>query len=590
MEAPRPPPEPEPSPEQPGATLGDEPLVSVVVPMYQVEAYLTECLDSLVAQSYENLEVVLVDDGSTDRTAEIARGFVERDPRFRLVQKPNGGLGAARNTGLAECTGDLVAFLDSDDSLPPDAYRRMVRTLTESGSDFVVGAHYRQRPDGELVQRAWVKQLHAQRRLGVTLDEVPEALANVFAWTKMFRRDFLERIGLRFPEGVRYEDQVPITRAYLEARAFDIIPTTVYQWRKREDLSSITQQKGQASDLHDRLAAKREIAAMLPGLASAEVVRSWYTKVFRFDVMPYLRAAEGADESYWEVLHQDLTALYDAAPPGVLDDLELRYRLAVFLAARGHRTALARLLDYAPLPTSNYPVELRDGSLHARLDFLDGDDAVPADLLRLRPVDLPASTLLRALDWSDPGRLTVRGLAFLRHVDPGLHDVETTLALRRPKGGEPVVAAVRVLPDPDGNVEAGRLHEDHTDSTFEAGLDLHELVRLSGDQAKTTWHAEVSLAALGHRASDRFLELAEHGSALTTRAQVVDGALVTGAWSEIHGLTLVMRAASPPCAPPATTTASSSWTCWSRPAARSSGSGAARPRSPRSCSPGPATR
>jgi CDP-glycerol glycerophosphotransferase len=516
-------------------------LVSVVVPMYQVEAYLERCLDSVVAQSYQNLEVVLVDDGSTDRTAEIARGYVERDPRFRLVQRPNGGLGAARNTGLAACTGELLAFLDSDDSLPPDAYRKMVRTLVESGSDFVVGAHYRDEVGGTLVQRAWVKQLHAHRRIGVTLDDVPDVLANVFAWTKMFRRDFVERIGLRFPVGVRYEDQVPITRAYLEARAFDVIPATVYHWRKREDLSSITQQKGQLADLQDRLAAKREIAALLQAKASTKVVEGWYAKVFRFDVMPYLRAAGKADDHYWAVLHEHVAALCAAAPARVWDEVELRFRVAVHLAVTGQRPGLAALLGYAPLPSSNFRVESEGGALYARLDVLDGVADVPPGLLRLRPVDMAARTLLRALDWSVPARLGVRGLAFIRHVDPEVHEVRTTLTLRPAKGSDPVAGEVRTLPDPEGNVDAGRVNEDHTNSSFEAAVDLCELVRLSGNQARTTWHAEVSLAALGHRATDRFLELAEHGSALATRAQVVDGALVTGSWSEIHGLSLVVR-------------------------------------------------
>ncbi len=533
---------PPPPAEAPSPQLAPEPKLSVVVPMYQVEAYLEECLDSVIAQRYDNLEVVLVDDGSTDGTFEIARRYVERDPRFRMVRQPNAGLGAARNTGLAECTGDLVAFVDSDDSLPAGAYRKMVRTLVESGSDFVVGAHYREEAGSTLVQRPWVKQLHATRRLGVTVDEVPTVLANVFAWTKVFRRDFVERIGLRFPEGVRYEDQVPITRAYLQARAFDIIPATVYYWRQRDDGSSITQQKGQASDLHDRLRTKREIAGLLPELASPEVTRHWYAKVFRIDLMPYFRAAARADDEYWRVLAEDVAALHDAAPADVWDDVELRYRLAALLAVRGDRGALARLLDYEHLRASNFPVRCEGKELYADLDFLAEEGvALPPDLLRLREVDLPVRPLLQELDWRSDGVLSLRGLAFLRHVDPGRHQVRTEVALRRPKGGPSVAAAVRPDPDPGANVAAGRVHEDHAASRFLATVDLHELVRTTGEQRKATWDAEVSVAALGHHVTERFLEVADHGSALATRAQLVDGALVTGGWSDTKGLSLSVR-------------------------------------------------
>jgi CDP-glycerol glycerophosphotransferase len=91
------------------------PLISVVVPMYNVERYLTDCLESLAQQTFTDLEVILVDDGSPDSCADMARAFAARDPRFRLVQQPNGGLGNARNTGADHATGDYLTFVDSDD-------------------------------------------------------------------------------------------------------------------------------------------------------------------------------------------------------------------------------------------------------------------------------------------------------------------------------------------------------------------------------------------------------------------------------------------------------------------------------------------
>ena len=127
-------------PEDEVVPLARNPLVSVVVPVYQVEDYLAECLDSLLQQAYRRLEIVVVDDGSTDRSAQIARAYADRDERIVMVRQDNAGLGAARNTGLDHCTGDLVTFVDSDDLVPPAAFLRMVRTLEQSGSDFVVGA------------------------------------------------------------------------------------------------------------------------------------------------------------------------------------------------------------------------------------------------------------------------------------------------------------------------------------------------------------------------------------------------------------------------------------------------------------------
>ena len=113
--------------------------VSVVVPIYNVAPYLETCLQSIAAQTLRDIEVVMVEDGSTDESPSIAEAFSERDPRFRLVRQANAGLGAARNTGIEHATGEFLVFADSDDAVPRDAYELMLSTLAETGSDFVTG-------------------------------------------------------------------------------------------------------------------------------------------------------------------------------------------------------------------------------------------------------------------------------------------------------------------------------------------------------------------------------------------------------------------------------------------------------------------
>src|SRR5919199_4012680 len=102
------------------------PRISVVVPIYNVEPYLATCLQSLVDQRFTDFEVVVVDDGSTDGSRAIAEEFAARDERLRIVEQPNGGLGKARNTGAEHATGEFLAFVDSDDVLPPYAYNILV--------------------------------------------------------------------------------------------------------------------------------------------------------------------------------------------------------------------------------------------------------------------------------------------------------------------------------------------------------------------------------------------------------------------------------------------------------------------------------
>ena len=120
------------------------PRISVVLPVYDVAPYLETCLRSLAAQTVgDELEVIVVDDGSRDGSDEIAERFAATDARFRMVRQENAGLGAARNTGIGLARGEFLAFADSDDAVPPDAYETLVTALDESGSDFASGNVFR---------------------------------------------------------------------------------------------------------------------------------------------------------------------------------------------------------------------------------------------------------------------------------------------------------------------------------------------------------------------------------------------------------------------------------------------------------------
>ena len=113
----------------------DTPLISVIVPVYKVEQYLDRCVQSIVDQTYPNLEIILVDDGSPDRCGAMCDGWAEKDSRIRVIHKENGGLSDARNAGLAVATGEYTGFIDSDDHIAPDMYRRLLERMTADGSD-----------------------------------------------------------------------------------------------------------------------------------------------------------------------------------------------------------------------------------------------------------------------------------------------------------------------------------------------------------------------------------------------------------------------------------------------------------------------
>src|SRR6478752_1065470 len=236
------------------------PRLSVVVPVYDVEAFLPECLASLARQTYSDLEVVIVDDGSTDGSAAIAERFAARDPRFRVVSQPNGGLSRARNTGIAAATGEFLAFADSDDLLPPDAYERLLGSLDRTGSDFATG-NVQRLTAGVITQAGFLRRTFARDRPATHITNFRPLLADRIAWNKVFRRGFWDEHGLRFPDGRVHEDIPVMLPAHFMARAVDVLADPVYLYRIREagDLS-ITERRADMKTLHDRLAAVEHVS------------------------------------------------------------------------------------------------------------------------------------------------------------------------------------------------------------------------------------------------------------------------------------------------------------------------------------------
>lgn len=349
----------------------------MIVPVYDVEEYLAECLDSLLAQTYPGLEIVVVDDGSTDGSHAIAASYARRHRRISLVRTDNHGLGAARNTGVAHARGDYLGFLDSDDTMLPDAIERLVGALEESGSDFAVGSVLRWFEDGREEPIGWMRPLHRERRLRTTLEQDPRIMRDVFAWNKLFRRTFWERNGLAWAEGIRYEDQPCTIRAYLLADAFDVLVRPVVRYRQRP--GSISQQRHLVDDLRDRLVSKRLGTDFVLAHASEPVRRTWFTVGLCGDMPGYLRVLPDASEEFWEVLVEGVRSLWSHGWRLCDGMMPAAWRVAGFLVQERRREDAVRVVSaYLPHEASPLKVE-RDGETYVDLPLL-GDPSVPQDL------------------------------------------------------------------------------------------------------------------------------------------------------------------------------------------------------------------
>jgi glycosyltransferase involved in cell wall biosynthesis len=321
------------------------PLVGVVVPAFGVEQWLPRCLESLTTQRHRTWTAVVVDDGSPDRSGEIAEEFAAQDDRIRVVHTENRGLGAARNEGLRHLDTDYVAFLDSDDMLPPNAYSDMVSRLEASGSDFVA-ASFQLWDDGKVSEPRWMHRLHREPRIGISAEEHPEILGDVFAWDKLFRRTFWDAAGLLWPEGIHYEDQPCTTAAYLRG-TFDVVPDHVYLWRIRSDGTSITQQRASVADLADRLESKRQSLALVRTEGGPDVQQIFLDRVLAGDLWRYFLELPQADDEWWGLLRAGIEELWGERSL-VSSGLTPVHRLIGWLVQHDRRdeaTAVAAYLD-----------------------------------------------------------------------------------------------------------------------------------------------------------------------------------------------------------------------------------------------------
>ena len=215
--------------------------ISVIVPVYNVEQFLRECIESIRNQTYKNIEIILVDDGSTDNSGKICDEYISKDSRIKVIHKENGGLSSARNTGLDNATGDYVMFSDSDDLFLPDSCQVMIDEMERTNSDYVVGNYQNCNEDGTLWDNPVFDQTkYVNFRLSIKDYKHSFFTMNSSVCNKIFRMSFLNKINIRFIEGVPAEDAIFSTYCFIKSKKVYYIPDVMYLYRQRSADSSIS--------------------------------------------------------------------------------------------------------------------------------------------------------------------------------------------------------------------------------------------------------------------------------------------------------------------------------------------------------------
>lgn len=215
-------------------------MVSVIVPVYNVQDYLPKCIDSIINQTYKNLEIILVDDGSTDSSGIICEKYERKDNRIRVIHQANAGLSSARNAGLDIAKGDFISFVDSDDYIHKDMLAAMVKKSTEVQADIAICNYYFVDSKGKIIEH----DSTIQNETVVSQDRIMELLSkgwlpSVMSCSKLYKRSIFN--NLRFPVGRIHEDDFLAHKIMAHAEKILLIPNFFYYYLQRE--GSISKEK-----------------------------------------------------------------------------------------------------------------------------------------------------------------------------------------------------------------------------------------------------------------------------------------------------------------------------------------------------------
>jgi glycosyltransferase involved in cell wall biosynthesis len=207
--------------------------ISVIVPIYNIEQYLGECIQSIVNQTYTNLEILLVDDESPDKCGAIVDEWALKDSRIRALHKKNGGLGDSRNFGFANSTGELIAFIDGDDYIDETYFEKLYKALKQNDSDIAGCRFFRNNTDGKGLRYPDPDEAY---RFTATTEQFMERVYNNFgvfcvAWGKLYKREIIEKD--MYPIVKCAEDAMVIRKIAYKCRKISYIPDPLYMYRDR---------------------------------------------------------------------------------------------------------------------------------------------------------------------------------------------------------------------------------------------------------------------------------------------------------------------------------------------------------------------
>ena len=299
------------------------PLVSVIVPVYNVEQYLGYCLDSIINQTYTKLEILLIDDAATDRSAEICRQYQMKDPRIVLLHhEKNLGLSEARNTGLNHCQGDYITFVDSDDMIHPRLIEALLLQMEKSDADLIYGGwRHCAEEDRGTYQEIDLSNLYTEEMDNHQMMKTLFSLdVGVAVWGILYTRKALE--GKRFVPGLYYEDTVFLPQVLASVKKVVYVPEAFYQYRStRSGISRVVSKRS-----IDRMRAFN-IFMKLVKKHFPELYETSLAKMYNICLAVQFSILDLSDKQLQRTIQKAINYYWKKYKPTVLDIIKAGYPL-----------------------------------------------------------------------------------------------------------------------------------------------------------------------------------------------------------------------------------------------------------------------
>lgn len=393
--------------------------VSAIVAGYNVEEYIEECLDSLSSQTLRELEVIMIDDGSPDKTGEIMDRYSNKYENFKVVHQTNQGLSMVRNNGMDIAEGEFIAFVDGDDIVPENAYALMYSMLAETGSDMVSGGV--NRTNGSKVTRSFLHKKAVKDTVRKTnIFNNPELIYDTTSWNKLYRKSLLLENHLSFPKSMLYEDMPLELSCHLLAKSVDIIEDCVYVWRRREgENTSITQQRSDMKNFLDRIKSIEMCFDAIDKYVTDEkkkqrIKRNLEFKVLDLDLMLYINAMNSYDQNYRKEVRTIILNLVNKFDPNIINLLVSSKKLKYSLLMDNELESLAKISNYRAITFRKEKPKKENGKLYQEYKFVTSNSGKP---YKIEKTAFTFNNRMESIEVNEENHLIVKGHMYISQLD-----------------------------------------------------------------------------------------------------------------------------------------------------------------------------